>query len=53
MKPLDIVYCKNCKYLYTKKINKDNTLTFCKKNLYVDNDPQFYCNKKCFNKKII
>lgn len=51
-KPLDIVYCKDCRSCTIKKINSQSILYSCNKDNCVDPfRPELYCNKKCFNKK--
>ena len=53
-KPLDIVHCKNCKTFYSRQVGKDSTLYGCKKdsNLFDYVEPELYCHKQCFNKKL-
>lgn len=49
--PLDIVYCKDCKYYRCKTINEHSSIHSCLKNNDVQiAKPELYCNKPCFTK---
>ena len=49
--PLDIVYCKDCKYYRCKYINEYSSIHNCLKNNDVQiSNPSLYCNKPCFAK---
>lgn len=51
--PLDIVYCKNCRYYKYKQINNYSTLYECTKGNTVSlEQPDLLCNKPCFSKRL-
>lgn len=50
--PLEIVYCKNCKFFKFKKFDDGNILYGCSKEHSVDIDrPELRCNLPCYQKK--
>lgn len=51
MQPLDIVYCKDCKYYRSKIVDSHSTVYECllSKDLQIEN-PSLYCNKPCYKK---
>ena len=52
MKPLDIIYCKNCKFYKCVKVNEHSSVHSCSKSLDLQIDkPELYCNKPCYTNK--
>lgn len=50
--PLEIVYCKNCRYYSCKKVNEYSCVYGCSKGHSVEPDrSELRCNKKCYTKK--
>ena len=54
LNPLDIVYCKNCKYYRTRQVNAHSSIHSCLKDNPVDIDgAELYCNRPCYSKRLI
>ena len=52
--PLDIVYCKNCKYYRVKRVDARSSIHSCLKENPVDIDgAELYCNRPCCVKQLI
>lgn len=52
MQPLDIVYCKDCKYYRCKVVDAYSSVHACLINQDVQiSNPSLYCNKSCYNKR--
>lgn len=51
--PLEIIYCKNCKYYKNKIVNKYSSIHECTKgNSVAPDQPELFCNKPCYVRKL-
>lgn len=50
--PLEVIYCKNCRFFKSKKVDDYSTVYSCSKGNSVEVDkPELRCNKLCYKKK--